>query len=245
MSNISGQTTKKFATSHPPGSTIYESSSTDSQIKTVSSKNGSDFFITIINTDTETRNITLNTDGLFTKLTNQETGENFRSTTGVFELGVLDSFGILYMGLDSSSVGGLVSRLKLDENQGTDAFDVSGNSNDGTINGATWNDDNIDVTLTQDTDYSIDLIPATWTLLNQSFDRTGINSTYDFISRPNLLTSSANNISQGVSSFFGNSVTWFSLLAIVVILLIIGIIILSVKRFEASPFTQENGGDGL
>ncbi len=48
----------------------------------------------------------------------------------------------------------------------------------------------------------------------------------------NQTTAILNNISQGISSFFGNATTWFSLLAIVVILLIIAIVIVTVRRFE-------------
>jgi L-asparagine transporter-like permease len=40
-----------------------------------------------------------------------------------------------------------------------------------------------------------------------------------------------NNITGGVSDFFSNTGTWFSLLAIVVIILIIAIVIFAVNRF--------------
>ena len=48
----------------------------------------------------------------------------------------------------------------------------------------------------------------------------------------NQTTAILNNVSTGISSFFGNATTWFSLLAIVVILLIIAIVIVTVRRFE-------------
>lgn len=44
---------------------------------------------------------------------------------------------------------------RLNENNGTTAHDVSGNSNDGTITGATWQDDGINNTLTPSVDYSV------------------------------------------------------------------------------------------
>ena len=42
------------------------------------------------------------------------------------------------------------------------------------------------------------------------------------------------NISSGVVSFFGNAGTWFSLLAIVIIILVISVVIVAVNRFGGS-----------
>lgn len=47
----------------------------------------------------------------------------------------------------------------------------------------------------------------------------------------NQTTSVLNNVSTGVSTFFGNTGTWVSLLAVVVIILIIAIVIFAVNRF--------------
>lgn len=57
-----------------------------------------------------------------------------------------------------------VLNLKLNENQGTIAYDTSGNGNNGTITGATWNTDGITVALTNLVDYT--LTGATFTLVN-------------------------------------------------------------------------------
>lgn len=47
----------------------------------------------------------------------------------------------------------------------------------------------------------------------------------------NQSTAIFNNVSTGVSSFFSNTGTWFSLLAITIIILIIAIVIFAVQRF--------------
>lgn len=44
-------------------------------------------------------------------------------------------------------------------------------------------------------------------------------------------TSIMNNITGGVTSFFGNAGTWFALLAIVIIILVIAVVIVAVNRF--------------
>ena len=94
--------TKAFGASHSPGSTVYTSTTTSSAVKAVSSKKDNDSFITIINTDTEARNITVDTAGNLTNLYNLETGEEFVSNTGVFQVGVMDSFEILYLGIGNN-----------------------------------------------------------------------------------------------------------------------------------------------
>ena len=53
-----------------------------------------------------------------------------------------------------SMYDGLQINLKLNENTGTTAYDVSGNGNNGTITGATWADDAVDNTLTNGVDYT-------------------------------------------------------------------------------------------
>ena len=47
----------------------------------------------------------------------------------------------------------------------------------------------------------------------------------------NQTTNIFNNITSGTANFFSNTGTWFSLLAIVVIILIIAIVIFAVNRF--------------
>jgi len=53
---------------------------------------------------------------------------------------------------------------KIEENTGTTAYDSSGNSNDGTISGATWNNDGILNTLTSGADYTLNVATGVLTL---------------------------------------------------------------------------------
>ncbi len=54
----------------------------------------------------------------------------------------------------------------------------------------------------------------------------------------NQTTQILNNITGGTAGFFSNTATWFSLLSIVVIILIISIVIFAVNRFGGN----RNGG---
>ena len=78
----------------------------------------------------------------------------------------------MYLGFEGSSEN-LAARLKLDEGTGTTAFDSSGNSNPGSIFEALWNNDNINITLTDAIDYSIS--GSTFTILNAVYIWTGID----------------------------------------------------------------------
>jgi len=55
----------------------------------------------------------------------------------------------------------------------------------------------------------------------------------------NATQSVLNNVSDGVTSFFGDATTWLALLSVVVIILIISIVIFAVNRFGG------NGGEGI
>lgn len=74
---------------------------------------------------------------------------------------------------------GLISDWNLNENQGTIAYDSSGNSNNGTISGATWNNDGITITLTNLVDYS--LSGNIFTILNDDLSWNQIVTSYDDI----------------------------------------------------------------
>ena len=91
-------TTKNFATYHSAGSTVYTSTSSSSAVKTVSSKKGNDNYITIINTDTEARNITLSDlpDEVH-QLVDEETSTTYSVSSNSASLGVLDSYEIMYL----------------------------------------------------------------------------------------------------------------------------------------------------
>ena len=69
-------------------------------------------------------------------------------------------------------------RLILDfaENSGTTVYDTSGNNNNGTITGATWNNDGIDVSLTTNHDFSVS--DSTFQLLDTYFNRQELIAYY-------------------------------------------------------------------
>ncbi len=178
---IAYNTTKSFGNYHSAGSTVYTSSTTHSAVKTVSSKNSNEFYITVINTDTEARNITVDTGGALTKLFNLETGEEFSSDTGVFTVGVMDSFEILYLGYQGIE-GGLVARLNLNENSGTTAHDTSGNSNNGIITGAIWFTDGVLITLTNIVDYTINAATGLFTIVNNDYSWGELLTSWTYVS---------------------------------------------------------------
>ncbi len=206
---------------------------------------------------TQAKNKTYNAVMLYTENSGDDwyyvyrLNKSLGSNSGVFtQMSKADNEGYVYvrqpLTTERFSITSIepVIKLNFNENSGLTAHDVSGNSNDGTIDGATWNRSDENVTLVQDTDYSIS--GNTLTILNDNFQWRGIYLSWNYDVRQSGVNSIANNISTGVASFFGNTTTWFSLLAIVVILLIIAIIIFSVKKFNNTPFNQVNSvGPGL
>jgi len=224
--------TKAFATNHPPGATVYTSSATSSAVKTISSKNGNEFYITVINTDTEARNITVDTDGALTKLFNMETGEEFSSDTGVFAVGVMDSYEILYLGYQGT-ISGLVCQMNLDENTGTTAHDVSGNSNDGIITGALWFTDGILNTLTAITDYTINPTTGLFTIVNSDYSWSQLFATWDYNLRTDIdndANSILGNTSTGITGFFESISPVYAILAVLVIILVLVVLVRVVQN---------------
>jgi len=71
-----------------------------------------------------------------------------------------------------------VLELDLNENSGTTAHDTSGNSNDGTISGATWTTDGILNTLTAITDYTLSTTTGLFTLVNTAYEWAMLYFTY-------------------------------------------------------------------
>ena len=92
--------TKLFSASHVGGSTVYTSTSSLNAIKTLSTKKDAFYAITVINTDTEAQNITVNLTGNYpySNITNLETGEVYEVTSSSASVGVMDSYEILYLG---------------------------------------------------------------------------------------------------------------------------------------------------
>ncbi len=118
---------------------------------------------------------------------------------------------------------------KLDENSGTTAYDVSGNGNNGTISGATWNNDGINITLTEDTDYTI--LGAVFTVINSDLAWTGIDISYNYI----ILKVSQIAITITISAIQTIPI-W---LPIIIILLMVGILLAIV--FKIIPL--KNSGE--
>ncbi len=106
------------------------------------------------------------------------------------------------------------SKLKynLNENSGTIAHDVSGNGNDGTIDGATWNDDGVDVALTEDVDYSISTSTGLFTILNDDFQWRGIdtNWVYDYQQR-----NAGYEDTQTIISGLAGGTSWLAIILVV------------------------------
>jgi len=95
--------TKNFAHLCPAGSTVYSSSSDDDNLKTVTCKNGNQRSVIVINTGTESKNVTINlTNSGITTLKNYENTDTW-TASGSTNLGILDSYGILYLGEDLQS----------------------------------------------------------------------------------------------------------------------------------------------
>ncbi len=95
----------------PAGATVYVTSGDDSDIKQVSCKKGNQYSLIVINTGTEAKNITLNMsmeNGTvvfpYAKLTNYEDDSDvYTISSGISQLGVLDSYDILYLVNDSQA----------------------------------------------------------------------------------------------------------------------------------------------
>ncbi len=91
------------------------------------------------------------------------------------------SNGVLLTKFIAEVVGPPIFKTKLNENQGTIAYDVSGNGNNGTITGASWNNDGIRVALTNLVDYSW-TTAGVLTLLNidQIYTQFVFTTAYDY-----------------------------------------------------------------
>lgn len=228
--------TQDFSNSHSVGSTVFNSSSTDTFIKVVSTKNQTNYFITIINTDTEARNITINTDGLLTQLVNQETGEVFNNNDGEFQVGVLDSFGILYMGYEGASVTGLVARLKFNENIGTSAFDVTGIGGNGTILGGIWKNDAVILTLITGIDYLF-TNPILTLITDANLFNFLITRYASSVARTDL-QSIQGNYSRGLVNISGQ----FPAIGTIIGIIILIIILVGLLIFVIMKMTRASGG---
>jgi hypothetical protein len=197
--------TKNVAHTQKVGNTVVNSTSDDACIKIVSSKSTNFYAVTIINTCPESKNITLDLNKEITTLINYETGQNYYSNSP-FELGILDGYSILYLYYNAS---GEVLRLKFNENTGSTAYDVSGYGNNGTILGATWQNDGIILTLTDGVDYTLDKATGVLTSTGEHL--------YSYFMTTIVYDASNNNLAQ----FVGDS--FIMVIPIAIILVIAGL----------------------
>jgi len=102
----------------------------------------------------------------------------------------------------------------LNENSGTTAYDVSGNNNDGTISGATWNDDGVDIALTDGTDYTIGLTTGIFTLLNANRDYEQIVASWIYLDINSGNNSTNSTITHLIEIFVALAMLAFILLII-------------------------------
>ena len=116
----------------------------------------------------------------------------------------------------------------LNENNGTIAHDSSGNSNDGTIAGATWTTDGVLKTLTAITDYTINPTTGLFTIVNNDYSWAELFVTWDY----NLRTDANNNAnailgntSTGITQFFVSISPVYSILAVLVIILVLVVLV--------------------
>lgn len=114
--------TKNFATYHPSLSTVYTSTSDDDDVKIVSSKINNTYGITIINTGTESVNVSLDTSGALSTLTDEDgvsySGDNF-------EIGILDGYEIKYLTYDPDAPAVTINSPVLNMQYLTSTLDVN------------------------------------------------------------------------------------------------------------------------
>lgn len=128
----------------------------------------------------------------------------------------------------------LVLNLGMNENQGVTSHDLSTNAKNASIIGTTWGNDNINMLLTPTVDYSTTATTATLLAAALSWSEIIVNyNIADSDTNANQRSANVlNNISDGTESLFSNSGTWFSLLAVMVLILIISAVIIAVNQFN-------------
>jgi len=104
-----------------------------------------------------------------------------------------------------------VLAYNLDENSGTTAYDSSGNGNNGTISGATWQNDGVLVPLTENTDYSISN-NGLLSLLNSNYLYSYIVKYWTYFTES---TNPGTVASLVMVDSLGNSTTFLSILIVI------------------------------
>lgn len=101
--------------------------------------------------------------------------------------------------------------LRLNENSGTIAHDSSTNSNDATINGASWDNDGVLNTLISITDYALNDITGFLEVLNQEYVHSFIVASWMYLSEEQLCSDQVISILELSVLFLALAVMLFSI----------------------------------
>ena len=216
--------TKDFSEFHSSGSTIYNSSTDDYRVISLSSKISDEPYITILNIN-QTINLTINTDEDIDVLYNLKTGERFSGQSGVFQLGESNGNEVLHLGRMSPEEN-YIFRWNVNENQGSTLYDAAGNLRTASISGGQWFNDGVLVSLTEGVDFTFAYIGGIFTVLTQEnlFSYITASWSYSVGGFDSLLADDA----AGGLMQFGN---WFSIIVMVgITALILSIVFYAFRR---------------
>ncbi len=167
---------------------------------------------------------------LDTYLGNDWTGfayiSNFYENKSIYVKGneneTVDNQNFLFYGFNDTT---LKSLIKLNENTGTTTYDTSGNSNDGTISGATWATDGIFNTLTAITDYTISTTTGLFTITNSDYVWSWMNVSYSYSAITDSTGyDSMTTVRTGLATF----ADWIAIIVVVIAAaIVLGIILLN------------------
>lgn len=210
--------TKNFAHLCPAGASVFVSSNDDDTIKQVACSKGSMYSLIVINTDTNEKNVTANlslTNGSvfypYTSLMNYEDGSSIPvSTSGIAQLGVLDSYEVLYLTSGDEDGASQTNFFKFNEATGTRVYDLLQNVTYGTISGATWVNDSIFKTLTSAIDYTIST--SGLLVVSSSYLFNYMNASWSYLATWRDTGSTASLV---MVDSLGNSTTFLSILIVI------------------------------
>lgn len=127
----------------------------------------------------------------------------------------------------------ICNKLKFNEQTGLIIYDSSGCSDNGTILGATWMDDGVDVTLTSGTDYI--LSGKQFTISNINYAWSGINTSYSYEVDKATTISTSNlrgNFTAGVDNVSSKLPIIFSIGIMVILIGVLLLLIPFYKKFS-------------
>lgn len=134
--------------------------------------------------------------------------------------------------------GGIVCYMSLNENSGTTAHDISGNSNDGTITGATWYNDGILNTLTAVTDYTIDPTTGLFTIVNVEYSWAWMNVSWDYVTGEDCATINVDEVGSSFGLFIMSLLGFLGVMGVMVA-------IVWLMKYLGPLFSKESGMQSL